>query len=327
MIGPGGLELLQILADGHWHSGETLARNLGLSRAAVWKRLQGLQNLPGVTVEAVPGQGYRLAHPLELFDRERLLAELAPRRRTRLEALEIHPVIDSTSSALLRAPAPPLHHGRACLAEYQTAGRGRRGRAWVGGFGRNLMLSLAWRFDLELAGLAGLSLAVGVTLAEVLEQAGLTGHGLKWPNDLLVGGAKLAGILVEAQGEAGGPCTAVIGLGLNLALDDEAGVIDQPWTDLRSHLSPLPSRNRLAGRLLDRLIATCQRLQREGVASYLDPWRRRDLFRDRPVRLQTPRGDSHGICRGIDDQGALLLETAAGLERHHAGEVSLRGGS
>ena len=327
MIGPGGLELLQILADGRWHSGETLAGQLGVSRAAVWKRLQGLQTLPGVTVEAVPGQGYRLAQPLELFERELILAGLAPSRRDRLQALEIHPVIDSTSSALQRAPAPDLHHGRACLAEYQSAGRGRRGRSWVGGFGRNLMLSLAWRFDLELAGLAGLSLAAGVALAEVLEEAGLEGHRLKWPNDLLVDGAKLGGILVEAQGEADGPCTAVIGVGLNLALEDEGAAIDQPWTDLRRHLSPMPGRNRLAGRLLDRLMATCERLQRDGLQPFLEPWRQRDGFRDRPVVLHTPRGASQGICRGIDDQGALLIETAAGIERHHAGEVTLRGDS
>ena len=326
MNGLDGSALLGVLADGAWHSGEALARRFGVSRAAVWKRLQQLEALPGVEVERVSGRGYRLREPLELLDERLIREQLHPGVAERLHALELVAQTDSTNSHVRRHLPPSLHAGSAVFAEHQTAGRGRRGRRWVSVFGRNLYLSLAWRFDLPLSALAGLSLVAGVALARVLEQAGLEGHCLKWPNDLLVGGRKLAGILVEASGEAAGPCVAVIGVGVNLHLEEaNAGEIDQPWTDLRAHLPDPPGRNRLAGSLLDELARSCVLYQQEGLVPFLDAWRARDGFRGKAVELHTANGRFSGVCHGVDEGGGLLLEQDGELRLFHAGEVSLRG--
>lgn len=321
------IALLKLLADGEWHSGEALAERFGVSRAAVWKRLRGLERLPGIDLQKLSGRGYRLNQPLELLDRERIRSYLSDRVEVHLHTLEVLLQTNSTNDRIRKLLPPRLHSGSAVLAEHQTAGRGRRGRQWVSPFGRNLYLSLAWRFDLPLSALSGLSLAAGVALGRSLSEAGLEKHRLKWPNDLLVEGRKMAGILVEASGEADGPCVAVIGVGLNLGLEAEwAEAIDQPWTDLHRHLPRPPGRNRLAGRLLEHLISACLQYQQQGLTPFLQEWRERDAFWNRPVVLRHSQGNEvHGICHGADDQGALLLACEGGLQRFHAGELSLRG--
>lgn len=317
-------QLLRQLADGSFHSGQELAARSGVSRAAIWKQLRQLQQLPGVTLDAVRGRGYRLATPLELLDPDRLARQLGD-AGARLHALEVLAEVDSTNAYLLQQPAPMPGSGRACLAEYQRAGRGRRGRRWVSGFGRNLALSLAWTFDLPMAALNGISLAAGVAVADALQQAGVTGHGLKWPNDLYLDGRKLAGILVEAGGEADGPTRVVIGVGLNLCLDDaSAAAIDQPWADLRPQLGAPPPRNRLAGSILGQLISVCEAYADHGLQPFLDAWRRHDLHLGQQVQLQLGGQTFVGRYAGLAADGGLLLETAGGLRRFAGGEVSLR---
>ena len=318
--------LLRELADGRFHSGQHLAGVVGLSRTAVWKQVQRLESDLGLAVHAVRGRGYRLAAPLELLDARRIRAELGAAARGQLEALHLLGVTDSTNS---RAAANlPEESGRArvWLAEHQTAGRGRRGRHWVSAFGENLHLSIAWRFDLPMAQLSGLSLAAGVVLAEGLHHLGLDGHVLKWPNDVLLDGRKLAGILVEVSGEAGGPATAVIGIGVNFRIPDAAAAaIDQPWTDLhRAATATAVSRNRLAGVLVDRMIDACGLFSSHRLEPFLARWERFDQLRGTPVALIRGGQVVEGVYRGIAPSGAMILEHAAGTTEHHAGEVSLR---
>ncbi len=318
-------QLLQLLADGRWHSGEELAAAFGVSRAAIWKRMKLLQELPGVVVESATGKGYRLSRPLELLQRERILQHLGEQWSRQLQELYLLPSTGSTNSYLQQQCTSLAHGGVACLAEHQTAGRGRRGRRWVSPFGRNLCLSLAWRFDLPLQDLAGLSLASGVALARVLRRTGLKEHRLKWPNDILVDGRKLAGILVEASGEANGPCSAIIGIGLNLELDEASGqLIDQPWTDLRTNLHTLPGRNELAGLLLHELMVSCSRYQQEGLAPFLQEWRAWDGFLGQEVELIMGDRRIAGVYSGLDERGGLILHSSSGPETFYAGEVSLR---
>jgi BirA family biotin operon repressor/biotin-[acetyl-CoA-carboxylase] ligase len=317
--------LIRSLADGRFHSGEDLAAALGVTRAAVWKQLRRLSTNTGLQVHAVRGRGYRLAQPLELLDPERLRADSAAHANGRLERLWVLPSVDSTNSYLNRQSPPAAGRGLACLAEHQSAGRGRRGRGWVTPYGANLALSLAWRFDLPLAALSGLSLAVGVVLAETLQQFGLQGHQLKWPNDLHLEGRKLGGILVEARGEAHGPAVAVIGVGLNLRLaDDQAQGIDQPWTDLASAGLIEVSRNQLAVRLLDGLAIACERYAGEGLTGFLPAWQGFDGYHGREVHLVSGERRVEGRYLGIDPSGALLLECDGRRQAFHAGEVSLR---
>lgn len=317
--------LLARLADGNFHSGEQLAAAQGITRAAVWKRLQRIAQLPGVRIDAVRGRGYRLREPLELLTIEAIRGAMNPVVWARIAQVHVLPVAGSTNAEA--AAHPPVLSGcpLAWFAEHQTAGRGRRGREWVSVFGRNIYLSLAWRFDLPMAGLAGLSLVAGLALAESLTELGLHGHGLKWPNDVLFEGRKLAGILVEAFGEADGPAVAVIGIGLNLNLPAEQGAaIEQPWTDLtRTGLTEL-SRNVIAGRVLERLVERCDAYTVTGLEGCLDAWRGYDLFNGRAVRLLSGPREIRGICRGIAGDGGLVLDTAEGRQVHHAGEVSLR---
>ncbi|HFC52907.1 MAG TPA: bifunctional biotin--[acetyl-CoA-carboxylase] ligase/biotin operon repressor BirA [Gammaproteobacteria bacterium] len=312
--------LLEQLADGRFHSGRELGERLGVSRGAIWKRLRSATDL-GLQVQAVSGKGYRLARPLELLRAESIATTLNGHSRALLGRLEILPGTDSTNRHLLELGKG----GAACLAEYQWAGRGRRGRRWHTPFGAGICLSVSWRFDHSAAALSGLSLAAGVWTAEALRAAGVEGVGLKWPNDLLHEGRKLAGVLIEVQGEADGPCLAVVGVGVNLEMSRLAGQrIGQPWTDLRAVTGRRPRRNHLAGLLLHHVLTGLFRYQREGLEGILERWSELDCLAGRPVRLRHPAGELLGTAQGVDRAGALLLRSAEGVRAIHSGEVSVR---
>jgi BirA family biotin operon repressor/biotin-[acetyl-CoA-carboxylase] ligase len=316
--------VLSSLADGHFHSGEALARTSACSRSAIWKAVQALQQ-SGVEVFSVRGKGYRLATPLEMLNRESILTQMSVESRAVLQQLEVCWEVDSTNARLLERGKQAGVTAHACLAERQLTGRGRRGREWVSPFGGNLYLSLLWRFSDGAANLGGLSLAVAVAVIRALQDIGLTGMGVKWPNDILVGERKLAGILLELAGEASGPCVVVIGVGMNIRLPAAAmSQVNQPWTDLEREMGRGVPRNALAGMLLQRLIMAVQRYELEGLAPFLAEWREHDLYADRSVVLHLPQGRVHGIARGVDDTGALLLARDGALHRYHSGEVSVR---
>ncbi len=317
--------VLAHLADGQFRSGEHIAGALGLSRAAVWKSVASLRAL-GLPVDAVRGRGYRLAQPFRLLAAEAILAGMAPARRARVVRLEILPLLDSTNAHLLRTPALPAEGFAVCLAESQSRGRGRRGRDWVSPFGANLYLSLATLLEAGPAGLDGLSLAVGVGLARALERAGAGGLGLKWPNDVIWRGRKLAGVLIELSTDRDGRARLVVGVGLNVQMPPAAATgIDQPWCDLREVLAqPVADRNALAAQVIDELVATVEAFAVEGLAPFMADWERLDVLRGCVVELQRPGRAVTGTVRGIDAAGALLLEADGGLQRVTSGEVSVR---
>lgn len=320
---PQGTELLTILADGHFHSGESLGQSLGISRAAVWKHLQALKGR-GIEIHSVPGKGYRLTDSIELLSEPQIRAALSPLARARLRGLELCQRIDSTNSELRRRAAD-LPSGVVCLAEEQSAGRGRHNRAWSSPYARNLYLSLLWRFDAGPDALSGLSLAVGVAVLRALVQMGASGIGLKWPNDLLWRGAKCAGILIEMSGESCGNCSVVIGIGVNVDMPEELGAaIDQPWIDLKTICERRVSRNRLAGAIISQLIEVLDEFEAAGIAPLMEEWRQRDVVCGEPVVIATAHGEEAGIARGIDPSGALLVEGGNGIKRYRSGDVSLR---
>lgn len=315
-------QLVERLSDGAFHSGESLGQALGISRAAIWKQVRVLREM-GLPVHAVRGRGYRLSAPLELLDAERIAEELTPGARERLAGIELHHELDSTNDFLRRNRALPS--GTVCLAERQLRGRGRRGRQWVSPYGTNLYLSLLWRFEQGVEGLGGLSLAVGIALLRTLHELGVEDAGLKWPNDVLVHQAKLAGILVEVAGESAGPCSAVIGIGINVDMPDAAArEIDQHWTDLCHAAGAAISRNRLASGLLECLLEALHDFNELGLSPFLEEWRRYDLSLGREVQVRSGGDLVTGRGSGIDVDGAFLLETLNGLRRFASGEVSLR---
>ncbi len=263
---------------------------------------------------------------LELLDRDRILAELTGTARAALNRLEVHPVLDSTNRYLMAGAQTEWPSGIVCLAEQQTSGRGRQGRSWLTPFGASLACSLLWRFTAHPAALSGLSLAAGIAIARVLECSGVTGVGLKWPNDVWWRERKLGGILLESGGTSG-DFYVVAGVGVNIALPpQEAAVIDQPWVDLQEILAGEPiSRNVLAAALISGLIETFIRFEQGGFADAAADWARFDQVKGRQVSLHLPDTTVTGIARGVDATGALLLETASGgVKPYIGGEISLR---
>ncbi|MGF1757594.1 bifunctional biotin--[acetyl-CoA-carboxylase] ligase/biotin operon repressor BirA [Photobacterium sagamiensis] len=312
------LALVAMMSDGKFHSGEALGESLGISRAAISKHIRQLQGW-GLDVYRVQGKGYSLASKLELLDCDKILAQV------KCPNLDLIPVIDSTNQFLLDRVGQ-LPQGAVCLAEYQQAGRGRRGRQWLSPFGSNLYLSMYWRLDAGMAAAMGLSLVVGIAIAEALQSLGADEIKVKWPNDLYYQNKKLAGILIEMTGQAGEAAHLVIGMGLNVAMTDQVGTeIDQAWTNLVEACDDLPERNQLAAALIERLYETLTAYEQVGLNGFIDRWNKLDNFLNRPVKLLIGERVVEGIARGIDKQGALLLETDAGIEPYIGGEISLRG--
>lgn len=309
-------------------SGDALAEAGGHTRAAVWKRIESLRSA-GVRIDATPGQGYRLAAPLDLLDADAIRAQLPDPVHAALEAIEVRWSIDSTNSALLRETCLG-ERPRVLLAERQTAGRGRRGRAWESPLAANLYLSLARTFEAGLARLGGLSLVAGIAVAEALRELGAPQVGLKWPNDLVVeqgnGLLKLGGLLVEGGGESAGPVRAVIGIGINVCMPAAAAaLIDQPWTDLSSCIAYPPTRNDVAARVIAHLLPALDAFDADGLAPFLPRWNTLDRLRGRAVVLHRAGGDEHADALGLHDDGALQVRMQHGRVCYvHAGEVSVR---
>lgn len=320
------LKIVRHLADGQYHSGEILAEALGISRAAVWKAVHKAGEVLGLDIRSRRGRGYRLSTPLELLDPVRILEALGDGTRCHIARLEIFDDIASTNAHLMAEGHAGAPSGTLCLAERQSAGRGRRGRTWVSPFGANIYLSLLWRYPLGPGELGGLSLAVGTAVAAVLESEGVEGIALKWPNDVLWQRRKLAGLLLEVAAEVQGPSMVVVGLGLNTRLrGDHVDAIGQPWVDMEEILGPGGySRNRLAARLVAGLVDVMDRYGGEGLAPFLSQWERYDLYRGEPVEIRMGDRVVNGIQAGVTVQGALCVEVDGALKTFHAGEVSLR---
>jgi len=315
-------QLLHLLSDGELHSGQELAGKMAVSRTAVWKRLKRLE-ARGVRVDSVRGHGYRLASPLDLLQREQIMEGLDRSCRDSLE-LDLVPVVDSTNDYLKRAKRSGARfHG--CLAEQQTAGRGRHGRDWVSPFGCNLYLSLAFDLAQGLAGVEGLSIVAGIAVHQPLREMGLDDLRLKWPNDLMVGQRKLGGILIELQGEAQGRCRIVLGLGLNVLMSDQgaADLIGQPWTSLvREQVLPPGGRSALAARVMESLMKQVIAFEDSGFGPFRERFDAFDLLRDQPVRLV--ESGEEGIGRGLAPGGGYQVEVDGSVRTCQAGELSLR---
>lgn len=315
--------VLRLLADGEVHSGEELGQLLGVSRTAVWKQLKGLEEL-GIHLRSVKGKGYQLEKGLELLQSSRIREHMSGSALRLLSELDLCGSIDSTNTRALDRARAGEARGLVCLAEHQTAGRGRRGRQWVSPYGRNVYLSLVWEFTTGAAAMEGLSLAVGVAIVRALRASGVDGVELKWPNDVLWQEKKLAGVLLEMTGDAAGLCQVVIGIGLNVGmLASEAESIDQKWVSLHS-INGEVSRNRLVADLLNNLMPMLLDYQQGGFASLREEWEALDCFGDREVEIRVGDKLTYGQVLGVSETGALRLKTTDGEQLIYGGEASLR---
>ena len=315
-------ELLAMLGDGAEHSGGDLAVRLGVTRAAVWNHIEKLRE-QGVDVLATPRRGYYLREGFEALDSGSIRATLAMQGCTLYRELDAVTVTDSTNEQLLQAARARDIHACVLLAEYQTAGRGRRGDRWLSAPGSGLCMSLGWRFDAPPATFSALSLVVGFALVSALRELGVEQAMLKWPNDIVCRGAKLAGILIEMRSEAGGPCVTVIGIGLNIHLSDSAREqIGRPAGGYLEAGGNRLSRNQLAGVLLARLASALDEFAVQGFAPFRTRWAACDALADHQVRLELPGRVVEGIARGVDEHGALMIEHGGLRERFMAGHLT-----
>ena len=318
--------LLQHLSHEQFISGNALGSALGVSRAAVWKMVKHCMDVTGVDIFSVKGKGYCLAQPLELLSEAVIRQHLSASCHDCVAKIEVVSRCDSTNTQLHRRGAG-LDSGTILFAEQQTAGRGRNGRSWISPFAQNLYFSMYWRSNLPIMALSGFSLALGVVVLRGLKELGFVQEiGLKWPNDILYQGAKLAGFLVEILGEANGTASLIIGVGINVKMDKLQGeLIDQRWTDLSTINDAIClSRNSLAATMVNQICILQEVFSAQGFQSYREEWIAHDCFHRLPVDLFTSDGIIQGIEDGVDESGALQLIINGEQHKIYSGDVSLR---
>jgi BirA family biotin operon repressor/biotin-[acetyl-CoA-carboxylase] ligase len=315
------------LSDGQFHSGEDLAKALGVTRSAVWKAANALRDL-GTSMEAVRNRGYKLLGASEPLAAAHIREHLSPSVKERLTRLDVAWTTASTNTELVGRPYPAQGRAEVLLAEFQTAGRGRRGRSWLAPPGGAVCLSLSWTFPEVPRDAGSLSLAVGVSVLRALVALNVPDVRLKWPNDILVGDRKLGGILIELRAEAAGPACVVVGIGLNVALG--SGLIETiaatglQATDLVTVTGRSVSRNALAAQLVENNVRGLLLFEQEGLKPFIEQWRSADALRGRPLDVSVGNEVVRGLGRGIDLSGALLVETREGLQKFLSGEVTVR---
>lgn len=315
------------LCDGEFHSGEGLAKALGVTRSAVWKAANALRDL-GTPLEAVRNRGYKLPGAGEPLAAAGIRKKLSRETSECLSRLDVAWTTASTNTELVERPYPAQGHADVLLAEFQTAGRGRRGRTWLAPPGGAVCMSLSWTFPEVPRDAGSLSLAVGVCVLRALRSHGVTDVRLKWPNDVLVGDRKLGGILIELRAESGGPACVVIGIGLNVALGgdvlEKIAMTGLQAIDLVSVTGAPVSRNALAASLIGHCIAGLREFEKEGLKPFIEEWQSADALHGRELSVQSGEESIRGLSRGVDISGALLVETRDGLKKFFSGEVTVR---
>ncbi|MBP6124237.1 MULTISPECIES: bifunctional biotin--[acetyl-CoA-carboxylase] ligase/biotin operon repressor BirA [Providencia] len=314
------LQIIDILSDAQIHSGEQLGKKLGMTRAAINKHIKTLRSW-GLDIQTVTGKGYKLPYTVNLLDQSIIKDQIHDVN------IIVEPVIDSTNQYMLDR-IPDLTSGDTCLAEYQSAGRGRRGRQWLSPFGCNLYLSMYWKLEQGPAAAIGLSLVVGIIIAETLNKLSKNKVKVKWPNDLYMNDKKLAGILVELTGKTGDAAHIIIGVGINIGMDknniENNNKINQQWSSLRDEVKNI-ERNQLSINIIQALRESLVLFEKEGLTPFLDRWFELDNFLNRKIKLLIGNDIIQGVERGINEQGALMLQKENGeIVPYIGGEISLR---
>jgi BirA family biotin operon repressor/biotin-[acetyl-CoA-carboxylase] ligase len=318
-------KILNILKDGNLHSGESLGDQLGVSRTAVWKQLQKLEEM-GLQVESVKGTGYRVVNWFDLLCQDSIAAHLSSANAQMPRQIEIFQTLDSTNKYIRDRAEQSDYSASVVFAERQTSGRGRRGKTWVSPFAANIYMSILWEFEQGAQALEGLSLGIGVAVRRALAELGLDNVSLKWPNDIYIADKKLGGILLEMIGDPAGQCSVIIGVGINFSMPESTATdIDQPWTDLRTESKEPISRNKLAAVLVDNIFNLLDDFETVGFAGYRDEWQAADAFKGQQGTISTPRDSISGTVVGVDNSGAVQLRLADGkVQSFIGGELSLR---
>lgn len=314
--------LIHELALGNFVSGQEFGAQHGVSRTAISKHIRSLADM-GLDVFRVTGKGYKLAQPIILLDKESITEQL---KLAIKPMVEVHQFIDSTNNYLIRRLPHQLQHGQICIAEHQSGGRGRRGRQWISPFGSHLYLSMYWYLESGINAAMGLSTVTALAVNDAIKSLYQINVQLKWPNDIYLEGLKLAGILIDLEGQPSEPCHCVVGIGINLNMPAKsAEAIDQPWTELQKYIAQPIDRNAFAAKLIECLQYRFKLHQQQGLQDMMNEWKELDFYYNKSVKIITGERETVGLCKGINNQGALLLEIDNKIHPIYGGEVSLRG--
>lgn len=317
-------EILSILADGKFHSGEQLGKNLDISRSAVWKKIKSLSRY-GLAVHSVKGKGYRLSKSIEFLHRNKIFTSIDAEIKPWLNKLTILDITDSTNQYLLNIIDKREFHAHCVFAEFQTAGRGRRGHGWISPYASGINFSTGWYFETPPDYLTSISLGAGVAIIRTLNRLNINTAGLKWPNDIFWDNRKLGGSLVELRAEPAGPCKVVVGIGINYSFPEyNLDSIDQPWVDMATIQKDLTSRNLFAAVLITELLKVMVQIQNDGVDNIIKEWRKYDAMKGKQATLLLTGTSISGNLLGIDDTGALLMSVNDSVKKFNSGEISLR---
>lgn len=322
------VKLLQLLADGEFHSGETLAKQLNVTRAAVWKLIGVLRDM-GVGIQSHARKGYHLSHAVQLYNASHISSMLDSQCREQLQRIDVLLTVDSTNQYISDHPADQGRQAVLCVAEIQSAGRGRRGRSWLAPFGSGICMSLGYWFDSVPNGFSAVTLVVGVALIRALQSVGVTDAKLKWPNDVVWQGRKLAGVLTEMRGESAGPTHVVMGIGCNMRLPEatraqlaatQTGVVDLYEASGEQTLD----RNAVVAAFTAQVLSCMKTFAQQGFVAFIHEWERYDALRNAEVKVMQAEQSMLGVARGVSEDGSLLIETPQGIQRFTSAEVSLR---
>ena len=319
--------VLSILSDGKFHSGEAIAKNFNVSRVLIWQVIAEAEKL-GVEIFSVRGKGYSLSHSIQLLDEVKVkqsIGEIASWFN-----IKVFDILDSTNNFLMQEAPNGYPHASCVATNIQTSGKGRRGRQWQSSLGENLTFSFLWRFTKGTSALSGLSLAVGVSLIRSLKKINLKEALLKWPNDILVKDdeayKKLAGILIEVQGDMDGQSAAIIGVGINLKLSkNQLAKIDQPAIGISQCIEDEIDPNQLLGIIIKDLTEVLAQFELNSFESFKDEWQSYDAFHDQSISISSSDGGMiTGKEHGVNNTGALEVITEGGIKTFSSGEVSIR---
>ena len=313
--------ILNLLADGKFHSDKEISKFLGVPYKMVPLVLKQILD-PSINLEVVNDKSYRISGGLELLNASWINKELGETQPL-LSQLEVLTLIDSTNNYLLKKTEYIGNY--AVFAEQQTTGRGQFKRAWYSNFGKNIALSLLWQISNPLNKLGGLTLAVGIAVVKALEQYGLKRIRLKWPNDIVYEGKKLAGILIESRCVEQKIQKLVIGIGLNLYNPSTHYLIkDHAITSIFSLQNLPPRRNQLAGLILKNLLQTLVEFEAKGLSYFLQDWQRLDNLMDKLITIQNQADVIEGIAKGINTEGQLCVLIQNKLHYFNSGEIRVK---
>ena len=315
--------ILRALSHQHFVSGANLASAFNVSRSAISDALMEATE-QGIEIFKLTRRGYRLAVPLDLLDLDVVRRHLG--EATRRVDIDIVETIISTNSELAQRAAAGAPSGTCIAAEIQTSGRGRRGRNWKSGLATSLTFSVLWRFERGAAQLGGLPLVVGLAIVRALHSTGVSATCVKWPNDIVLDGKKLGGVLIETQGDMLGPTAVVIGIGLNVRLREALSAsIDQAVTDVQSQLASTISRSVLLATVLQELVLILEQFSSTGFASFRHEWIACHALHDRVIRVMREQDDAFdAVVRDVAPDGSLIVDRGGQRMVLSSAEISVR---